>query len=54
MAPPRDLLRETRDFAATREALRRAIAGENDPDPSKAPNPDRARGTRRRRRSERS
>jgi hypothetical protein len=35
MAPPRDVMRETRDFDAMREALRRAIAGEGDPSASK-------------------
>jgi hypothetical protein len=31
MAPPRDVIRETREFDAMREALRRAVAGESDP-----------------------
>jgi hypothetical protein len=38
----RDVMRETQDFAATREALRRAVTGENDPDSSKATKADRA------------
>ena len=48
MAAPRDVLGETQAFAAKREALRRAITGENDPHPSTAPKPARTRRARRR------
>jgi hypothetical protein len=43
MTPPRDVMRETREFEAMRDALRRATTSDGDAPAAGTPKPSRAR-----------
>lgn len=43
MAPPRDVMRETQEFEAMRDALRRAITADGDANATQSSKPSRTR-----------